>query len=40
MRRRRELAAEAKALMNDLSYVREAREVAALMQQLRGSSQS
>jgi predicted transcriptional regulator len=35
-RRRRGLAAEARALMKDLDYVREAREVADLMEQLRG----
>jgi hypothetical protein len=35
-RRRAGLAAEARALMNDRAYVREAREVAALMEQLRG----
>jgi predicted transcriptional regulator len=35
-RRRRGLAAEARALMKDRSYVREAREVAGLMEQLRG----
>jgi predicted transcriptional regulator len=35
-RRRSGLAAEARALMQDESYVREAREVAALMEQLRG----
>ena len=36
-RRRRGLAAEARALMEDREYVREAREVAELMEQLRGS---
>lgn len=35
-RRRRGLAAEARALMKDQEYVREAREVAVLMEQLRG----
>ena len=35
-RRRAGLAAEARELMKDSSYVREAREVAALMEQLRG----
>jgi predicted transcriptional regulator len=35
-RRRGGLAAEARALMQDQDYVREAREVAALMEQLRG----
>ena len=35
-RRRRGLAAEARALMKNRSYVREAREVAELMEQLRG----
>lgn len=35
-RRRAGLAAEAAALALDPSYVREAREVAALMEQLRG----
>jgi hypothetical protein len=35
-RRRRGLAAEARALMEDREYVREAREVAELMEQLRG----
>jgi predicted transcriptional regulator len=35
-RRRRGLAAEARALMGDRDYVREAREVAELMEQLRG----
>jgi hypothetical protein len=35
-RRRTGLAAEARALMQDDDYVREAREVAALMEQLRG----
>jgi predicted transcriptional regulator len=35
-RRRRGLAAEARALMKDRAYVREAREVAELMEQLRG----
>ena len=35
-RRRRGLAAEARALMEDRDYVREAREVAELMEQLRG----
>jgi len=34
-RRRRGLAAEAAALAKDPAYVREAREVAALMEQLR-----
>jgi predicted transcriptional regulator len=36
-RRRAGLAAEAAALMADQDYVSEAREVAALMEQLRGS---
>lgn len=36
-RRRKGLAAEAAALSKDPAYVREAREVAALMEQLRGS---
>ena len=36
-RRRAGLAAEARNLMHDENYVREAREVAALMEQLRGS---
>ena len=35
-RRRRGLAAEARALMKNPEYVREAREVAELMEQLRG----
>ena len=35
-RRRAGLAAEARALMKDRAYVREAREVAALMEQLSG----
>jgi predicted transcriptional regulator len=35
-RRRVGLAAEARQLMKDDAYVREAREVAALMEQLRG----
>lgn len=35
-RRRKGLAAEADALAKNPSYVREAREVAALMEQLRG----
>jgi len=35
-RRRSGLAAEANRLARDPSYVREAREVAALMEQLRG----
>jgi predicted transcriptional regulator len=35
-RRRAGLAAEARELMQDKAYVREAREVAALMEQLRG----
>lgn len=35
-RRRRGLATEARALMKNQSYVREAREVAELMEQLRG----
>jgi predicted transcriptional regulator len=35
-RRRAGLAAEARQLMQDKAYVREAREVAALMEQLRG----
>lgn len=36
-RRRAGLAAEAAALVRDPAYVREAREVARLMEQLRGS---
>lgn len=36
-RRRGGLAAEARGLMHDKAYVSEAREVAALMEQLRGS---
>lgn len=36
-RRRTGLAAEARELMQDPAYVEEAREVAALMEQLRGS---
>jgi hypothetical protein len=36
-RRRSGLAAEARNLMQDEAYIREAREVAALMVQLRGS---
>jgi metal-responsive CopG/Arc/MetJ family transcriptional regulator len=36
-RRRAGLAAEARRLMKDRAYVREAREVAVLMEQLRGS---
>ena len=36
-RRRRNLAAEAAILANNPAYVREAREVAALMERLRGS---
>jgi predicted transcriptional regulator len=36
-RRRGGLAAEARRLMEDESYVKEAREVAGLMEQLRGS---
>jgi predicted transcriptional regulator len=36
-RRRTGLAAEGRALMQDEAYVREARDVAALMEQLRGS---
>jgi hypothetical protein len=36
-RRRAGLAAEARALMKDRAYVREAREVAALMEQLSGT---
>ena len=36
-RRRAGLAAEAAALARDPAYVREARDVAALMEQLRGS---
>ena len=36
-RRRRGLAAEARMLMRDDSYVREATEVAELMEDLRGS---
>lgn len=35
-RRRAGLAAEVRALMEDRAYVSEAREVAALMEQLRG----
>lgn len=35
-RRRAGLAAEARALMRDVNYVREAREVAELMEDLRG----
>jgi hypothetical protein len=35
-RRRAGLAAEARSLAQDPAYVREAREVAALMEQLRG----
>ena len=35
-RRRRGLAAEARALMQNREYVREAREVAELMEHLRG----
>ena len=35
-RRRAGLAAEARALMQDKAYVQEAREVASLMEQLRG----
>ena len=35
-RRRAGLAAEARRLLNDEAYVREAREVAALMEDLRG----
>ncbi len=35
-RRRRGLAAEARALMKNREYVREAQEVAELMEQLRG----
>ncbi len=35
-RRRSGLAAEARELMRDEGYMREAREVAALMEQLRG----
>ena len=35
-RRRQGLAAEARALMKNRAYVREAREVAELMEQLRG----
>jgi predicted transcriptional regulator len=35
-RRRRGLAAEARALVKNQAYVREAREVAELMEQLRG----
>ena len=35
-RRRAGLAAEARELMHDEAYVREARDVAALMEQLRG----
>jgi len=36
-RRRKGLAAEAAALAKDPAYVREARQVVALMEQLRGS---
>jgi len=36
-RRRTGLGAEAAALANDPAYVREARQVAALMEELRGS---
>lgn len=36
-RRRNGLAAEARSMMQDQAYVAEAREVAALMEQLRGS---
>jgi predicted transcriptional regulator len=36
-RRRAGLAAEAAALAKDPAYVREAREIAALMEELRGS---
>ncbi len=36
-RRRAGLAAEARALMQDDFYIREAREAAALMEELRGS---
>src|SRR5215213_9476041 len=36
-RRRAGLAAEARRLMDDPAYVEEAREVVALMEQLRGS---
>jgi hypothetical protein len=36
-RRRAGLAAEARRLMKDQAYVREAREVAELMEQMRGS---
>jgi predicted transcriptional regulator len=36
-RRRRGLAAEARALMENRNYVREAHEVAELMERLRGS---
>jgi hypothetical protein len=36
-RRRTGLAAEAAALVANLDYVREARDVAAMMEQLRGS---
>lgn len=35
-RRRAGLAAEARRLMTDSAYVREAREVAALMEEMRG----
>jgi predicted transcriptional regulator len=35
-RRRATLAAEARRLMQDRAYVREAREVASLMEELRG----
>jgi len=35
-RRRAGLAGEARQLMRDAAYLREAREVAALMEQLRG----
>lgn len=36
-RRRTGVAAEAAALANDPAYVREARQIAALMEELRGS---
>jgi predicted transcriptional regulator len=36
-RRRSGLAAEARTLMNDPAYVREAREIAELMERLRGT---
>jgi hypothetical protein len=36
-RRRRGLAAEARALMENREYIRDAEEVAELMEQLRGS---